>query len=306
MQDKIRAFQEQMAGIPMLQNAPMSQYTSFRIGGAADLMLSPRSPEEILRAVCAAKRAGLPYMIMGNGTNLLVSDEGIEGLVIRINGNLSTIQYEGNRICAYAGTPLAVLAKDTVEKGFSGLEWAAGIPGTLGGAIAMNAGAYEGEIKQTLKSVEYLENGALLSCVPKDGDMGYRTSAFCAPERIVVSGTLELIEDDGKARERMREFTLRRKEKQPLAYPSAGSAFRRPAGSYAGMLIEQAGLKGESVGGAQVSVLHAGFIINRGGATCQDVLTLIQRIIGRVYENSGIQLQPEIKYIGRGSEQCIF
>ncbi len=306
MQEKIRAFLEQMTGVPVQKNVPMWEHTSFRIGGAADLMVSPRDKEELLHAVGTAKHMGLSYLVMGNGTNLLVSDRGIEGLVIRIGGNLCGMQYEENCVHAYAGTLLATLAKDTVERGFSGLEWAAGIPGTLGGAIAMNAGAYGGEIKQTLMGVEYFENGALVSRAPLSEELGYRSSAFCAPERIVISGSIGLVKDDGAARERMREYTAKRKEKQPLTYPSAGSAFKRPRGSYAGMLIEQAGIKGKRIGGAEVSTLHAGFIINRGGATCEDVLSLIHHIIGRVYEHSGIKLQPEIKYVGRGSEKCIF
>lgn len=180
-----------------------------------------------------------------------------------------------------------------------GLEWAAGIPGTVGGAVAMNAGAYGGEIKQVLTKVEYIEDGAVCSVEPEDSDLGYRFSRFAAPERIVLSAEFSLSPDDGMTKERMKDYSERRRAKQPLTYPSAGSTFKRPAGYYAGALIEQADLKGVSVGGAKVSTLHAGFIINKGGATSEDVKRLIELVQERVYENSGVTLETEVKFIGR-------
>ncbi|MBQ9833559.1 MAG: UDP-N-acetylmuramate dehydrogenase, partial [Clostridia bacterium] len=190
-------------------------------------------------------------------------------------------------------------AKDTINRGFMGLEWAGGIPGRLGGAIAMNAGAYGYEIKPLLVSVEYIENGVLCSKVPEDDDMGYRKSFFAAPERIVVSAQLKLTPDDGEAKHRMIEMNNKRKNSQPLSFPSAGSVFKRPEGYFAGKLIQDAQLKGVSVGGAQVSEKHAGFIINTGNATCKDVIELIKLIQNKVFEQSGVMLEKEVRFIGR-------
>ncbi len=280
-------------------NAPMAEYTSFRIGGPAELLFMPEDREQLEIGMSKAEELGVPYMIIGNGSNLLVSDGGIDGLVIRIAGDFSGIEYSGNKLKARAGTLISAAAKDSVERGLMGLEWAAGIPGTVGGAVAMNAGAYGGEIKQVLTNVEYIEDGEVRSAEPGEGDLGYRFSRFTAPERIVLSAEFSLLPDDGVTRERMRDYAERRRTKQPLAYPSAGSTFKRPAGRYAGALIEQAGLKGASVGGAEVSTLHAGFIINKGGATCEDVKRLIELVQERVYESSGVALETEVKLIGR-------
>ena len=280
-------------------NAPMAEYTSFRIGGPAELLFMPEDREQLEIGMSKAEELGVPYMIIGNGSNLLVSDGGIDGLVIRIAGDFSGIEYSGNKLKARAGTLISAAAKDSVERGLMGLEWAAGIPGTVGGAVAMNAGAYGGEIKQVLTNVEYIEDGEVRSAEPGEGDLGYRFSRFTAPERIVLSAEFSLSPDDGMTRERMRDYAERRRTKQPLAYPSAGSTFKRPAGCYAGALIEQAGLKGASVGGAEVSTLHAGFIINKGGATCEDVKRLIELVQERVYESSGVALETEVKLIGR-------
>lgn len=280
-------------------NAPMAEYTSFRIGGPADLLFMPSDREQLEYGIKKAKELDVPYMIIGNGSNLLVSDSGTEGLVIRIAGDFSGIEYSKNKLKARAGTLISAAAKDSVEHGLMGLEWAAGIPGTVGGAVAMNAGAYGGEIKQVLTKVEYIEDGAVCSVEPEDSDLGYRFSRFAAPERIVLSAEFSLSPDDGMTKERMKDYSERRRAKQPLTYPSAGSTFKRPTGYYAGALIEQADLKGVSVGGAEVSTLHAGFIINKGGATSEDVKRLIELVQERVYENSGVTLETEVKFIGR-------
>ena len=273
-------------------NAPMAEYTSFRIGGPADLLFMPSDREQLEYGIKKAKELDVPYMIIGNGSNLLVSDSGIEGLVIRIAGDFSGIEYSKNKL-----TDLKI--EKFKKDGLMGLEWAAGIPGTVGGAVAMNAGAYGGEIKQVLTKVEYIEDGAVCSVEPEDSDLGYRFSRFAAPERIVLSAEFSLSPDDGMTKERMKDYSERRRAKQPLTYPSAGSTFKRPAGYYAGALIEQADLKGVSVGGAEVSTLHAGFIINKGGATSEDVKRLIELVQERVYENSGVTLETEVKFIGR-------
>lgn len=278
--------------------ADLSQITSFRTGGQAGLLLSAQSGEEVLYAVRAAQELGVRYHVFGNATNMLVSDRGLDALVIRIAQGLSAFAREGDSFLAQAGAPLAAFAKATVEAGFSGLEWAAGIPGSVGGAVAMNAGAYGGEIARSLVEVTALAQGEIQTITVESKDFGYRKSRFRAPERIVLSARFSLIPDDGTALSRMQEFNRVRREKQPLQFASAGSTFKRPVGNYAGGLIEAAGLKGTRVGGAQVSEQHAGFIVNTGGATSADVYALIRLVQARVYENSGVRLEPEVMLLG--------
>ena len=281
----------------MKANAPMAEYTSFRIGGPADLLFMPSDREQLEYGIKKAKELDVPYMIIGNGSNLLVSDSGIEGLVIRIAGDFSGIEYSGNKLKARAGTLISAAAKDSVEHGLMGLEWAAGIPGTVGGAVAMNAGAYGGEIKQVLTKVEYIEDGAVCSVEPEDSDLGYRFSRFAAPERIVLSAEFSLSPDDGMAKERMKDYSERRRAKQPLTYPSAGSTFKRPAGAFAAALIDQCGLRGYRHGGAAVSDKHCGFVVNLGGATCADVLALCDEVRAIVKEKTGDDLEKEIRVV---------
>ncbi len=287
--------------IELVFDAPMSRYTSFHIGGPATALALPRTAEDVAVCISAADGLGLPYYIIGNGSNILVSDKGLDALVIRLCGgdSLHRLANDGALFHAGAGVLLSELARFSVQRGYTGLEWAAGIPGTVGGAVAMNAGAYGGDIRSSLKKVTVLENGKMLDRIPLEDDMGYRRSIFCAPERVVLNTEFLLEKDDGSANERLVEYMAKRKAKQPLEYPSAGSTFKRPEGHFAGALIEQAGLKGTSVGGAQVSTLHAGFIINTGGATCSDVLELVSRVQQAVYENSGVRLEPEIRYLGQ-------
>ena len=295
----VEVLRQELAKYKIRADAPMSEYTSFRIGGPADLLFMPADRQQLMYGITRADELGVPYIVIGNGSNLLVSDEGIDGLVIRISGDFAGIEYDGSRQQLLAGTLLCAAARDSVERGFGGLEWAAGIPGTVGGAVAMNAGAYGGELKQLLQEVQYIENGELKSKKPTDDELGYRRSAFAAPERIVIAATLALTPNDDGAMERMKEYSERRRIKQPLNYPSAGSTFKRPEGRFAGALIEQAGLKGTRIGGAEVSTLHAGFIINRGGATGDDVRQLIELVQQRVFESSGVELEPEVRFIGR-------
>lgn len=290
---------QRLYGCKLIQNAPMKDYTSFRIGGPADLLLMPRNREELLLGIDAAREAGIPMMIMGNGSNMLVSDEGIEGLVIRIGQDFSGIEYDGCIQRVNAGTLMCTAANDALDRGLMGLEWGTGIPGTVGGAVAMNAGAYDGEVKQVLSRVECIIDEQIRYIIPEDKDLSYRYSSFAAPGAIVISAEFSLSPDDGEARERAREYSERRRTKQPLSYPSAGSTFKRPEGHYAGALIEQAGLKGLRVGGAEVSTLHAGFIINTGGATCNDVCRLMKKVQDEVYASSGVKLEPEVKLTGR-------
>lgn len=293
--DLIRA---KLPGAELTAGADMSRFTSFRAGGRAALLLNAKDDAEILMATTAAARCGFAHYIIGNGTNLLVSDHGLDALVVRVGERMGSIVPAVDGFEAGAGAPLATLARAAVEAGYMGLEWAAGIPGTVGGAVAMNAGAYGGEIADVLQEATVIEGGALRRVAVQPGDMGYRKSVFRAPERIVVSARFELKRDDGGALSRMKEYAAARREKQPLNFPSAGSTFKRPPGHFAGRLIEEAGLKGVRVGGAQVSELHAGFIINSGDATSADICALIRLVQKRVYETSGIQLETEVLLLG--------
>lgn len=280
------------------RDVPLSTLTSFHIGGPAALVFRPHSPEELRQAIQACSQFGSPYCILGNGTNILAPDAGYSGMVIRIDTPLTSPVFLGTNVTCPAGTSLAVLARESVQNGLSGLENLSGIPGTVGGAIAMNAGAYGAEIRHVVKSVRVLEaNGHVVDLTAKRGDFGNRTSAFCAPKRVVLVATLALSPDDGGAKERMNECTRARKAKQPLSLPSAGSVFKRPKGRFAGALIEGCGLKGTRVGGAQVSPLHAGFIVNTGNASERDVLALIELITRRVYEQTGVLLERELKLL---------
>lgn len=285
-----------------VKNVPLAAHTSFRIGGPAQLFFEPKDGAALSFALQSAKQEGVDVTLMGNGSNLLVGDGGIEGLVIKLGTAFSGLKLgEDGQIFALAGTLLSTLANFAADHGLMGLEWAAGIPGSVGGALAMNAGAYGGEIAQVLSEVEFYDvaAGKFSRRAPLEGELGYRHSAFTWPARVVTGAHFRLKPDDGGLRKRMREYSEQRRTKQPLSYPSAGSVFKRPQGHYAGALIEAAGLKGVSVGGAQVSELHAGFIINKGDASSADVHALIELVRQRVLEHSGVLLEPEIKFIGR-------
>ncbi len=291
-------FMDSLNGLSIKTNVSMREYTSFKIGGKAPFMVEPGSAADVRRILSIARECRVPIFIMGNGSNLLVSDEGINAAVMRICGSMSGIKIHGTEVYAGSGALLSSLAKHTVEAGLSGLEWAAGIPGTVGGAIAMNAGAYGGDIGSVVTRIDAVHRKRILAVKAADSDFGYRRSRFAPPEWIVCGAMLSLKRADGMADAKMAEYMDMRRKKQPLSYPSAGSVFKRPQGEYAGALIERAGLKGETVGGARVSELHAGFIINTGGATSADVRTLIKIIQERVYGMSGIMLEPEIKFVG--------
>ncbi len=289
---------QQFCGLPIERDVPMRTLTTFRLGGPADFLLRAQDEEQVLLAYCAARECGMPVYAIGNGSNLIVRDGGIRGLVIVIGERMASVAKEGTLVAAGAGIPLTDLAWEAVRLGLGGMEWACGIPGTLGGACAMNAGAYGGEMKQVLRSIRYLEDGRIIEKSVSDDEMGYRTSAYCAPGRIVLSATLSLVPDDGSATKRQEDYLARRREKQPLEYPSAGSVFKRPPGCFAGALIESAGLKGLRVGGAEVSVKHAGFIVNVGDATADDVLKLIDQVKERVLQTHGVALHCEPKIWG--------
>ena len=286
-----------LKGLDIKCNVPLSTLTSFRIGGPAAMVMRPRNAEDIRKAIQACSQFGCPYCVLGNGTNILAPDVGYPGVIIRIDTPLTTPLFVDTTVTCPAGTALSVLARESVNMRLMGMETLSGIPGTVGGAVAMNAGAYGAEIRHIIKSVRILKGGRVLDVETKKTDFGNRTSKFTAPDVIVLSATFQLEHDDGGAKERMLDTTRQRKEKQPLALPSAGSVFKRPNGRFSGALIEGCGLKGHSVGGAQVSPLHAGFIVNNGNATERDVLELISIIQQRVYEDSGVQLEREVKLL---------
>lgn len=284
--------------LTILENEPMSRHCSFRIGGACDAMLLPSSIEDV-EAVCALlAECGEKPFLMGNGTNLLVTDAPLHRIVLRMGEEFSRVDpVNGTALRAESGATLSRLALFAAARGLAGLEFAHGIPGTLGGAVSMNAGAYGGEMKDVVTSVTYLDKDLSVR-ETDDAGFSYRRSRFSDTDCIVLGAKISLHEDDPDAiRERMRSLAERRRSSQPLDMPSAGSTFKRPAGGYAAALIDEAGLKGYTVGGAQVSEKHAGFVVNRGGACFDDVLRLIEHIRNEVYRVSGIELEPEVKII---------
>ncbi len=290
---------EAMPELVIRTEEPMSKHTTFRIGGAAEVFAAPDA-RELPQLLAMAKGADVPVTVIGNGSNLLVGDRGIAGLVIEIGERMSEVRIEGTILVAGAGALLSKAAQTAAAAGLGGLEFAAGIPGSVGGAVVMNAGAYGGEMKDVLQSVKVLtEEGELLSLAAAELELGYRHS--CVPERkyIVVEATMELsAKPEEEIRACMAELRAKRIEKQPLEYPSAGSTFKRPEGYFAGKLIMDAGLRGYTVGGAQVSEKHCGFVINKGDATAADVRQLMQDVHDRVKEQFDVELEPEVKMIG--------
>lgn len=284
----------------ILKDEPMSAHTTFRIGGPADYFAMPSSAEEIRRIVSLCIEREIPYYIIGNGSNLLVGDKGFRGVIIQIFKNMREIRIDGETVTAQAGALLSKVAAAAYEAGLTGFEFASGIPGTLGGAVRMNAGAYGGEIRQVLKSADVLTpEGEVLTLPVEEMKMGYRTSIVSKMDYVVLGAQLSLEKGQKEEiRARMDELKEKRVSKQPLEFGSAGSTFKRPEGYFAGKLIEDAGLRGYRVGNAQVSEKHCGFVINRGGATAAEVTELMDYIIRRVEETSGVHLDPEVKRIG--------
>ena len=277
------------------ENVPLSELVSFRVGGPAAFVLQPKEEGSLGRALDLCRAAQIPVILLGNGTNVLPSDKGFSGLILQLSGDGTAPLFEGEKVTVGAGCSLTALAKESVQRGLMGLERLCGIPGTVGGAVAMNAGAYGGEIKTALRRVRVYRDGAFLWEDARLEEMGYRKSPYTWPGTIVSAAELQLLPDDGTAAATMADCMKKRREKQPLSLPSAGSTFKRPEGHFAGALIEGCGLKGYSIGGAQVSELHAGFIVNRGGATAGDVLSLIRHVQDVVYRETGVTLEPEVK-----------
>lgn len=291
--------QLQKAGIPLAEQEPMTRRTTFGIGGPA-LLLRPRSRAELQAAMTLCREAGEEPFILGRGSNLLVSDSGIARPVIQLDGDFTAITREGNTLRCGAGASLIAVCRAAAENGLSGIEWGYGIPGSLGGGVYMNAGAYGGELRDVLTEVTFLDEAGEYRTLPAaELSLSYRHSIFeDRPGTVIVGAVLTLTPGDPAAiRAAMEDYMSRRREKQPLEYGSAGSTFKRPVGNYASALVDQCGLKGLSVGGAEVSRKHAGFIINRGGATAADVRELIAEVQRIVREKTGYTLECEIKYI---------
>ncbi len=290
------------------QGELLSNYTGFRIGGPADYTVRPQTKEALRDTIALCTAEGTRWILLGRGSNLLAADEGFRGVVILPGGEFSVVTSEGDRLRAGAAVSLARLAREAAVRSLAGLEFASGIPGSLGGAVFMNAGAYGGEMAQVVESVDYLdENGEFRTLSGEDAGFGYRHSCFQEHPWVVLGAVLSLHPGSREAiEEEMLRLNRARKEKQPLEYPSAGSTFRRPEGYFAGKLIQDAGLKGFRIGGAAVSEKHAGFVINAGGATAKDVRELVTEVARRVRAESGVSLVPEVLYLGpEGPEPLI-
>lgn len=290
--NKLREISE---GSLILENEPMRKHTSFNIGGPAAIMFIPNSEETAAKA--AAALCGVPFTVVGNGTNLLVSDEGYDGVVIKISAAMSGVTVQDDTITAQAGASLSKVGNAAKAHSLAGFEFACGIPGTVGGAVYMNAGAYGGEMKDIVISSRCIDANGKISEITEHC-FGYRASVYKDNGSIIISAKFKLV--PGSSEEigaKMLDFAKRRSDKQPLEYPSAGSVFKRPEGYFAGQLIQQAGLKGYRIGGACVSEKHSGFIINKGGATCNDVLALIEHIKETVYRQFGVELEQEVRVL---------
>ncbi len=286
-------------GATCVLDSPMKEHTTFRVGGPADYYITVNNISELKAVIARCKTARIPYMLIGNGSNLLVSDEGLRMAVIRLSGDFREIKADGTCVMCGAGATLARLCTFAQANSLTGLEFAFGIPGTVGGAVYMNAGAYGGEMKDVLKSVTHLTPSGEVETVSVDTlALSYRHSIYKENGCIILSAEFSLSQGDaGEIKDLMDDIMNRRVTKQPLEYPSAGSVFKRPEGAFAGALIEQCGLKGATVGGAQVSVKHSGFIINIGDATCKDVMDLVKKVQNVVKEETGYFLEREIIYL---------
>lgn len=292
---------DQIQGCGVIRtDEPMADHTSFKVGGPADVFVRPDSAESLLNILASCKAKEIPAMIMGNGTNLIVRDKGIRGVVIQLTDNFSSYEVIDGEITAEAGIMLSRLSRIALEHGLGGLEFAEGIPGTLGGAVTMNAGAYDGEMSMIVKGVQYLgSDGQVRALDNRQLSFGKRASFVQSDGGVVLKARISLKKGDCKSiSAKMDEFRRKRREKQPLELPSAGSVFKRPEGNFAGKLIQDCGLRGCRIGGAEVSCLHCGFIVNVDNASAGDVISLIRHIQDKVYDGYGVQLQPEVKIVG--------
>jgi UDP-N-acetylmuramate dehydrogenase len=298
----VQQLREQFPALDLREWEPMNRHTTFRVGGRVSLFVRPSTIEEIVGVCTLLKQAGERPFVMGRGSNLLVADEDLEGVVIQLAENFSSFRREGDTgLYAQAGATLVRLAQEAQNYGLTGLEFAGGIPGALGGGVSMNAGAYGGELKDVVVSVDYLDEDLnLRTATGAECDFRYRGSAFSDTNKVILGAKLELQQSTVEAVEaRMEELKAKRVKSQPLEYPSAGSTFKRPVGGYAAAMIDEAGLKGYAIGGAQVSELHAGFVINTGNATAADILGLIELVQKKIYELNGVMLETEVRIVGR-------
>ncbi|MDO4301048.1 MAG: UDP-N-acetylmuramate dehydrogenase [Clostridia bacterium] len=283
----------------VIENEPMSKHTTFRIGGKADVFITPDSDKSLFACVEYVKNRNIPYYIIGNGSNLLVRDNGFRGVIIQLYKNFSDIKVKDNIITAKAGALLSSAAKTAMNNSLSGMECLSGIPGTIGGAICMNAGAYGGEMKDIVVETKVINNGKFETISNEDSEFGYRKSRIMAENMIVVETVIKLekgSKEDIQAK--MSELLVQRNSKQPVELPSAGSTFKRPEGYFAAKLIDDSGLRGFSVGQAQVSPKHCGFVVNNGGSTAKEVIELMDKVSQKVYEKFGVKLEPEVRIIG--------
>lgn len=278
---------------------PMKLHTSFKVGGAADILVEPETSEEVQKVIELCTDNKIPYYIIGNGSNLIVKDGGIRGVVIKLS-RLKSIKVEGEKIIAESGITLAAVAREALKNNLEGFEFASGIPGSVGGAINMNAGAYGGEMSQVVESALVINGDGKIIKILKEGlDLRYRHSIIMDQNYVVIEVTFKLAQGDyNNIKDKMDDLAKRRKDKQPLEYPSAGSTFKRPEGYFTGKLVEESGLKGITVGGAQVSEKHAGFVINKGDATAKDILDLIELVQKTVRDKFNVELQTEVLIIG--------
>ena len=279
---------------------PMKLHTTFRVGGPADCLVSPESEEQLCKIRHYLNRVGIPSIILGNGSNILVSDKGYSGVILQVSDQMNRIRVEGDEIVAEAGALMSQVAKVAMENGLTGLEFASGIPGTIGGGVVMNAGAYGGEMCQVVTKVNVVDqNGEVLELDNSTMEFGYRYSIIRNHPFVVTEVTFKLQKGDSKEiQEKMDDFTRRRREKQPLEYASAGSTFKRPEGYFAGELIMKAGLRGFRIGGAQVSEKHCGFVVNVGNATAADIMDVIHEVQAQVKEKFNVVLEPEVVFLG--------
>lgn len=296
----LEKLQKLLGEAKVLVQEPMSSHTTFRIGGPADYFVMPETTEELAGVLKLCKEENAPYFILGNGSNLLVGDKGFRGVVVQLYKNFDGLLIEGTKVTAKAGAMLIRVAKEAGKAGLTGLEFASGIPGTIGGAMVMNAGAYGGEMKDVVTQVTVLtKEGDIKTLTGEEMNFRYRGSVVEDEGYIVLEAVMELQEGNlEEIQARIQELSVQRKTKQPIEYPSAGSTFKRPEGYFAGKLIQDAGLRGYSSGGAQVSEKHCGFVINAGGATAADVIQLMNDVSDKVKTQFGVTLEPEVKRIG--------
>ena len=296
----IRALEKFVPRGDICLQEPMQKHTTFRIGGPADCFVQIENKEQLIRLQRYLKQLGMPFFILGNGSNLLVSDKGYQGIVLQIGQKMSKIEVNGNVITAQAGAAMSQVARGALEHGLAGLEFASGIPGTIGGGVVMNAGAYDGELSGVVTQVNVVNSeGECMELENDSMEFGYRTSSIRNNSFTVTEVILKLEEGDREQiRAKMEELAARRREKQPLEYPSAGSTFKRPRGNFAGKLIMDAGLRGFQIGGAKVSEKHWGFIVNTGNATAEDVRDVISEVRKQVKERFHVDLEPEILFLG--------